>query len=466
MQVTSGLAHQISDSHRLGLLIEALTDHALYMLDQDGFVASWNSGAERINGYRSAEIVGKHFSRFFSAEDRSKRIPERILAEARALGRYEAEGWRVRKDGTRFWANVIVTPVRDDQGGLIGFAKITRDITERMRADVELRDREARMRAIVNTVLDGIITIDDKGTIENFNPAAARAFGYSPEEAIGHNVKMLMAEPFRTQHDSYLKNYLDTGQGKAIGTRRELTAVRKDGSTFPMELAVSEIIVAGRRMFVGVVHDITRRRWNAERRAILMAELDHRVKNVLARVAMLTTSTRKGSTSIDEYVRSINGRIQAMADAHSLLSQSGWQNVGLGALVQKQLAPYATGSNVTITGPDIMLGAAEIQAVAMVLHELVTNAAKYGSLSVPNGRVCVTWNRQDLDDGAKLVFEWRELGGPRVAVQASSGYGASLIRDLIPYELGGTVDLAFAPDGVNCKIEIALQYTPIASRGN
>ena len=227
MQVTSGLAHQISDSHRLGLLIEALTDHALYMLDQDGFVASWNSGAERINGYRSAEIVGKHFSRFFSAEDRSKRIPERILAEARALGRYEAEGWRVRKDGTRFWANVIVTPVREDQGGLIGFAKITRDITERMRADVELRDREARMRAIVNTVLDGIITIDEKGTIENFNPAAARAFGYSPEEAIGHNVKMLMAEPFRTQHDSYLKNYLDTGQGKAIGTRRELTAVRK-----------------------------------------------------------------------------------------------------------------------------------------------------------------------------------------------------------------------------------------------
>jgi two-component sensor histidine kinase len=225
-----------------------------------------------------------------------------------------------------------------------------------------------------------------------------------------------------------------------------------------MELAVSEIIVAGRRMFVGVVHDITRRRWNAERRAILMAELDHRVKNVLARVAMLTTSTRKGSTSIDEYVRSINGRIQAMADAHSLLSQSGWQNVGLGALVRKQLAPYAIGSNVTITGTDIMLGAAEIQAVAMVLHELVTNAAKYGALSVPNGRVCVTWDRQDLDDGAKLVFEWRELGGPRVAVQASSGYGTSLIRDLIPYELGGTVDLVFAPDGVSCKIEIALGH--------
>jgi two-component sensor histidine kinase len=224
-----------------------------------------------------------------------------------------------------------------------------------------------------------------------------------------------------------------------------------------MELAVSEIAVAGRPMFVGVVHDITKRRWNAERQTVLMAELDHRVKNVLARVGMLAKSTRKGSTSIDEYVRSLNGRIESMAAAHSLLSQAGWQNVGLGPLVQKQLAPYATGSNVTITGEDIVLSAAEIQAVAMVLHELVTNAAKYGSLSVPNGRVCVTWDRQNLDEGVKLVFEWRELGGPPVAAKASSGYGTSLIRDLIPHELGGTVNLVFAPDGVNCKIEIILE---------
>ena len=210
-------------------------------------------------------------------------------------------------------------------------------------------------------------------------------------------------------------------------------------------------------MFVGFLHDITKRRWNAERQAMLMAELDHRVKNVLARVAMLATSTRKDSTSIDEYVRSLDGRVKSMAAAHSLLSQSGWQNVGLSALVYNQLAPYATGSNVTITGEDIVLGAPEIQAIAMVLHELVTNAAKYGSLSAPNGRVCISWSRQDLDEGAKLVFEWRELGGPSVAANASSGYGTSLIRDLIPYELAGTVDLVFAPDGVNCKIEIIFE---------
>jgi two-component sensor histidine kinase len=223
-----------------------------------------------------------------------------------------------------------------------------------------------------------------------------------------------------------------------------------------MEFTVSEIAMAGQRMFVGVVHDITNRVRNAERQTTLMAELDHRVKNVLARVAMLSANTRKGSRSIDAYVRSLNGRIQSMAAAHSLLSQNRWQNVGLGALVGKQLAPYATGANVTIRGEDIMLGAAEIQAVAMVLHELVTNSAKYGSLSLPNGRVCVTWDRHDFDTGAKLVFEWREVGGPPVAANPPSGYGTSLIRDLIPHELGGTVHLAFAPDGVRCKIGIPL----------
>jgi two-component sensor histidine kinase len=180
---------------------------------------------------------------------------------------------------------------------------------------------------------------------------------------------------------------------------------------------------------------------------------------VLARVAMLAASTRKCSASIDDYVRSLNGRIQSMATADSLLSKSGWQNVGLSALVRQQLAPYTTESNMKITGEDITLSAAETQAVAMVLHELVTNAAKYGSLSIPEGRVCVSWDRQELDTGVKLVFEWRELGGPPVAAEFPSGYGTSLIRNLIPHELGGTVDLIFTPDGVNCKIEIPLEQT-------
>ncbi len=345
-------------------------------------------------------------------------------------------------------------------------ARQAADYLERRAADeqqkvllAKLRDSEDRMRAIVNTAQNGIITIDDKGTIENLNPAAARIFGYGPEEAVGHNVNTLMPEAFGGEHDSYLKKYLDTGQAKVIGIERELTGLRKNGATFPMELTVSEITMNGRRMFVGVVHDITNRVRNAERQTTLMAELDHRVKNVLARVAMLAASTRYATATIDKYVSSLQGRIQSMAVAHGLLSQSGWQNVGLGTLVGKQLAPYASGSNVMIKGEDIILDAAEIQALAMVLHELVTNAVKYGALSVADGRVCITWDRVNLDAGAKLVFTWRELGGPPVQPEPPSGYGTSLIRNLIPHELGGRVDLMYTPDGVSCEIEIPLETT-------
>jgi two-component sensor histidine kinase len=187
-----------------------------------------------------------------------------------------------------------------------------------------------------------------------------------------------------------------------------------------------------------------------------MAELDHRVKNVLSRVAMVAESTRQGSKSIDEFIRSLRGRLQSMAAAHTLLSQSGWQGADLTTVVTNQLAPYATDTNTTIVGADVMLSSSATQALAMVVHELVTNAVKYGALSIPSGRVSVSWDCR-LNSGAatNLIFVWRELDGPPVAATIRSGYGISLIRELIPHELGGNVDLLFKTDGAYCRIEIS-----------
>jgi two-component sensor histidine kinase len=170
-------------------------------------------------------------------------------------------------------------------------------------------------------------------------------------------------------------------------------------------------------------------------------------------------STRQGSRSIDEFLRSLNGRIQSMAAAHTLLSKSGWQSVGLAALVRNQLAPYATDTNVTISGTDVLLIAAEIQAVARVLHELVTNAAKHGALSCPGGHVSVSWSRKPNGDGASLMLVWQEHGGPLVKSEIQSSYGINLIRNLIPHELGGMVELVFASEGVSCRIEIPIRQT-------
>jgi PAS domain S-box-containing protein len=340
------------------------------------------------------------------------------------------------------------------QAGILGVALCALLLAS---AFAERRQHAAVVAAVLNTVEDAIITIDAKGIIKEFNPAAARVFGYSPNEVTGLNVKVLMPEPYSREHDGYLTNYLRTGQAKMIRIGREVSGRRKDGSIFPMELAVSEMTVSGRRMFTGVVRDITERKQVERHQELLVAELDHRVKNVLAQVAVVARSTRQGSSSIEEFLQSLNGRIQSMAAAHTLLSKSGWQSVGLDALVRNQLAPYATGTNITISGTDVMLIAAETQAVARVLHELVTNAAKYGALSIPGGHVSVCWNPTANGDGTDLLLIWQEHGGPQVKSEIRSSYGTNLIRNLIPHELGGTVDLVFASDGVSCRIETPIK---------
>ena len=192
---------------------------------------------------------------------------------------------------------------------------------------------------------------------------------------------------------------------------------------------------------------------------MLVAELDHRVKNVLARVGVVAMYTRQGSSTIDEYVQALDQRIQSMAVAHASLSQVNWQGVRVADTVRYQLAPYATKANTTTCGPDIALTAAATEALAMVLHELVTNASKYGALSVPEGRVSVSWESRNSggDAAAVLTIVWRETGGPPVLAPPQDGYGTSLICDLIPHELGGTVDLVFLSEGVSCTIEIPLK---------
>jgi two-component sensor histidine kinase len=207
----------------------------------------------------------------------------------------------------------------------------------------------------------------------------------------------------------------------------------------------------------GLGRDITEQRRLEEHQKVLIAELDHRVKNVLARVEVVAMQSRETSTSMDDFLSTLKGRIQSMAAAHSLLSQSHWIAVGLDDIVRGQLAPYATEANARRSGPDIMLTSATTQAIAMVLHELVTNAAKYGALSTPDGHVSVSWKKVTEGGASNLVVEWRESGGPAVADPQKFGFGISLIRELIPQELGGTAELAFNPDGVYCRIGLPLE---------
>jgi len=259
---------------RLRLLVGSVRDYAIYMLDPTGHVASWNRGAQQIKGYVEAEIVGQHFSRFFTPEDVAAGRPDATLRAAAATGRHEEENWRVRKDGSRFWADVVITAVRDDRGALVGFAKVTRDLTERRRTEQSLRASEERFRILAVTANDAILSADRQGNITYLNPGAERVFGYSAEEATGRPLTTLMPERFRDAHQAGLERYLATGEARVIGKTVELAGRRKDGTEFPLELSLASWKHGADVAFTAIIRDITSRKQGEEQLRRYAAQLE------------------------------------------------------------------------------------------------------------------------------------------------------------------------------------------------
>lgn len=260
-----------ASEERFRLLVENVQDYALFALDAAGNIQSWNQGAERIEGFAADEIIGRHVSTFYTGEDREAGKPQQLLDAAGQAGRAEAEGWRVRKDGSRFYAHVVVTALHERSapskrpGRLRGFSQVTRDMSAQREQEQALREAVARLQGIFDTAVDGIITIDEAGTITSANHATSRLFGYDAGELIGHNVSMLMPAPYHNEHDNYLSRYRGTGQRQIIGVGREVQGLRKDGSVFPLDLSVGETVLGGARVFTGIVRDITERRLAEDR---------------------------------------------------------------------------------------------------------------------------------------------------------------------------------------------------------
>ncbi|WP_246498485.1 PAS domain-containing sensor histidine kinase [Microvirga soli] len=296
------------------LLIDAIGDIALVVLDLDGRIMSFNAGAEQISGWRENEVLGCHFSMFFLPEEVADGKPARVLAIAQETGRYCEEGIRLRRDGSRYVAHVTVAPLRDEAGTVQGYARVVRDITERVAAEQALKAREAHLRSILETVPDAMIVIDEQAVIQSFSAAAVRQFGYEPGEVIGRNVSILMPEPYRTQHDGYMHRYLSTGQRRIIGIGRVVVGLRKDGSTFPMELAVGEMRSEGIRYFTGFIRDLTERQQTESRLQELQSELVHMSRfTALGEMAStLAHEINQPLTAITNYLKGCRRILQRM----------------------------------------------------------------------------------------------------------------------------------------------------------
>jgi two-component system CheB/CheR fusion protein len=256
---------------RLAAIVESSVD-AIFSKDLDGTIRTWNRGAERLYRYTSGEAIGQSV-KLIVPEDRAEEFAT-IMAQLRCGESVEQlETERVCKDGRRLPVALTVSSVRDSSGKVVSASVIARDISERKRAEQELRDREEHLQAILNTAVDAIITIDQRGIIQSVNPAAEQMFGYAASEMVGQNVKMLMPAPYHEEHDRYLADYLRTGVKKIIGIGREVLARRDDGSTFPVDLAVSEI--PHLKLFTGMIRDISLRK-ELEREVVEVASLQQR----------------------------------------------------------------------------------------------------------------------------------------------------------------------------------------------
>lgn len=303
-------------------LVEGAKDYALLMLQPDGLIGSWNPGAERLYGYPKAEVIGTHFSMFFLKEDQILGKPQEELKVASALGRYESEGIRRRKDGSRFWASTVVNALYDDNNKLIGFSKVTQDITKRKQWESILSANEARMRAILGATVDAIITIDTEGNVVEWNPAAERIFGYSRSEVLGQKMaELIIPLSLREAHRNGLKHYFDTGKGPILGQQIELTALDKAGTEFPVELSIVPIVLKEMTLFTGFARNIAQRKQVEEEIHQLTAELESRVAERTHQLETVNKELEAFSYSVSHDLRaplrSIDGYSQALLEDYS-----------------------------------------------------------------------------------------------------------------------------------------------------
>ena len=341
-----------------------------------------------------------------------------------------------------------------------------------LQAHVTLQERasavaagEARLRAVVDTAVDAIVVIDDRGTIQSFNRAAEAIFGHAAAEAVGRNVSMLVGGEHGAKHDRYLAAYRETGVRKAVGHLRDLPGRRKDGSAVPLDISIAEWRDGGGgRFFTAIMRDVSERKADEARRTLLMREVDHRAKNALAVVQSVLRLTPRDEPGA---FAAVEARVAALARVHSLLAEGGWSGTDLRAVAERELAPYAparvTGAavpraTVSLDGPPVPLAAAAVQPLAMVLHELATNAAKHGALSLPGGAVAVRWRAGGgAEDGGMLRLRWTETGGPPVAgAPMRRGFGTRVVEATVRGQLGGTVERRWERTGLVVEVAVPL----------
>jgi PAS domain S-box-containing protein len=451
---------KLQESERSLRELFAALPAAIYTTDAAGRITYCNQGAVDLWGLKPKLARDRwcDLARYYRADGTPLALGECPTDIALKQGRVVLSREMIleRHDGTRIPIIPYPTPLRDRRGAIVGVVNMTVDISERKKAEHALAERNVQLALAGKAALVGSYAYDTKTELMQVSAGYAAIHGF-PEGTteIARSECVAGLHPEDARRLEMLRNQASRERRSELNA--EYRIVRSNGEIRWIETrGFMSYSSDGRpQRVIGVSIDVTERKLAEEQQRVLVAELDHRVKNMLATVSVVATRTQDASASVADFVAAFAGRIKAMAIAHELLSVRRWQGLPLAELVRRELAPYATSKNTEIDGPEVILRAEAGQAMAVGLHELVTNAAKYGALSTDDGRVSIRWYCR-LNGGAPvgLAFEWQEIGGPSVATPSNPGYGTSVIREIIPYELGGTAELTFAPEGVRCRLEI------------
>lgn len=308
----------------------------------------------------------------------------------------------------------------------------------------------AGLQSVLDTALDAVIVMDLDGCVRGWNGHAAECFGWSSDEALGSRLSELIIPPqYRTRHELGLNHYLENGVGPVLNRHIEIVGLHRDGREIPVELSITEADQFGGRLFIGFIRDISERQEAKERQQRLLGELNHRVKNMLSVVLAIAHQTARNSADMQSFQEAFAGRLETLAQGHELLVASEWHDIDVAELASKLLGAEAAAGRACIGGEPILLSANRVIGLVLVLHELFTNAAKYGALAVPSGRIDLNWR---VEDGQAIVC-WHESGVAGIKKPSRKGFGRQMIALTAKADLEGSVDFDWRDDGLVVTIK-------------
>jgi PAS domain S-box-containing protein len=322
---------------------------------------------------------------------------------------------------------------------------------------------DEELRLLFEATPNGMIVTDQDGVITFVNAQIERLFGYPRAELIGQKIEILIPEGSRAVHPAKLARYVANPESRPMGRGRDLYGLRKDGSEFPVEIGLNPFQSGGRLLIAGSVIDITERKRHEDHIRVIMNELSHRSKNLLMVVLAIANQTVRRATSFREFQVNFENRLLAISRCHDLLVEKGWAGASIEALIFAQLKPFMDDPalRVDAAGPPIMLNPDAAQNVGLALHELATNAMKYGALSSPEGRIVIRWDIDELQTPRKFRMSWQERGGPQVEPPTHEGFGHKLLTRFAGGAPDTEVRLAFAPEGfiwsLECQEQVVLR---------